>query len=66
MTKTLIQTISILMILIPLRESLVLKYARFYTYRQNGKKIIHDRKTDSEYIESKNGVITKLWNMKSF
>ena len=60
MTKTLIQMISVLMILIPVKEILTLKYARFYTYHQQGKKIIHDRKTDCEYIESRNGVITKL------
>ena len=64
MDKTLIQMISLLLILIPLREILILKYARFLTYRQNGQKIIHDRKTNTEYLETKNGGITRLWSMK--
>ena len=43
-----------------LTEFLKIKYGRFYKYKQQGNLIIKDRKTNDEYIESKNGTITKL------
>lgn len=41
-------------------ELFKIKHGRFLKYTQQDNTIIKDRRTNEEYIESKNGTITKL------